>query len=125
MSPHPPNFNTHVLGRRLRQARLWAGIAQYKLGVAIGLDESCSSARISRYETGTHEPSIATARRLAEVLNVPLVFLYCEDEELAKLLLHLHRAKPELRRRIMASADQEWPPAQQVRRGRHGRGDHG
>ena len=43
-----------VLGHRLRQARKWMGIPQDKLGVAIGLDESTASARISRYETGVH-----------------------------------------------------------------------
>lgn len=54
-----------VFGRRLRQARKWAGLPQDRLGVAIGLDETTSSARISRYETGVHEPPIATARLLA------------------------------------------------------------
>jgi transcriptional regulator with XRE-family HTH domain len=41
-----------VFGTRLREARELAGIPQDKLGVMIGLDESSSSARISRYETG-------------------------------------------------------------------------
>ena len=39
-------------GVRLRQARERLGLPQDKLGVMIGLDEGCSSARISRYETG-------------------------------------------------------------------------
>ena len=31
----------------------------------IGIDESSSRARISRYELGTHEPPVKTARLLA------------------------------------------------------------
>lgn len=35
-----------LFGRRLREARLQFGIPQDKLGVMIGLDEGCSSARM-------------------------------------------------------------------------------
>ena len=49
------------------------GIAQDKLGVMIGMDESCSSARMSRYETGIHEPPIAIAGKIAHALNLPLM----------------------------------------------------
>lgn len=79
---------TSLFGRRLREARNRIGIAQDKLGVVIGMDESCSSARISRYETGTHEPPIATAVKLAAALNVPLAYFYCEDDCLAEILIH-------------------------------------
>ncbi|MGO4761339.1 helix-turn-helix domain-containing protein [Cupriavidus sp. 2KB_3] len=85
---------TTVFGRRLRQARRRAGIPQDKLGVAIGLDETTASARISRYETGVHEPSVEIARKLAMVLKVPTAYLYCDQDELAEFLLawpHLNR----------------------------------
>ena len=82
-------------GARLRQAREWKGLAQDKLGVLTGLDEGCSSARISRYETGVHQPPFETARNLARVLNVPVAFFYCEDDWLAHALLHLDRLNTE------------------------------
>ena len=63
------------------------GIAQDKLGVKIGLDESVASARISRYESGVHEPPIKTARDIADALNVPLGYLYCDDDRLAEIIL--------------------------------------
>ncbi|ARL49451.1 helix-turn-helix domain-containing protein [Burkholderia pseudomallei] len=84
-----------LFGRRLREARLRFGIPQDQLGVQIGLDEHTASARISRYETGTHEPTFGTAVNLAEVLCVPAAYFYCEDDELAELVLawpHLSRA---------------------------------
>jgi transcriptional regulator with XRE-family HTH domain len=63
------------------------GIAQDKLGVKIGLDETVASARMSRYESGVHEPPIKTARDIAHALDVPLGYLYCDDDCLAEIIL--------------------------------------
>jgi len=52
------------------------------------MDESCRSARISRYETGAHEAPVPTAEKLAAALSVPLAFFYCDDKPLAEILLH-------------------------------------
>jgi transcriptional regulator with XRE-family HTH domain len=71
----------------MRQARERLGLPQDQLGVLIGIDEHSASARMSRYESGVHEAPIATARLIAKVLNVPLAFLYCDDEDLAEILL--------------------------------------
>ena len=98
-----------IFAQRLRQARKWAGLPQDRLGVAIGLDETTSSARISRYETGVHEPPIATARLLAAELGVPLAFLYCDDDELALSLLHLAGMSATERRRLIRQMNWHWP----------------
>jgi transcriptional regulator with XRE-family HTH domain len=63
------------------------GIPQDKLGVAVGMDEGTSSARISRYETGIHEPAFAIAANMAQVLQVPVAYFYCEDDRLADFLV--------------------------------------
>jgi len=76
-----------LFGLRLREARLRAGIAQDKLGVMIGLDEGCSSARISRYENGVHEPPFAIAEQIAKVLGISASYFYCSDEHLAEIIL--------------------------------------
>ena len=76
-----------LFGRRLREARRLAGMPQDKLGVQIGLDEHTASARISRYETGVHEPPFEIAVKLAEVLRLPAAYFYCEDEDLAGVVL--------------------------------------
>lgn len=81
---------TSLVGRRMRQRREELGLSLEKVGVAIGIDESSARARISRYELGVHEPPLPTACLLAEVLGVPLAFLYCEDDMVAKLLMKLH-----------------------------------
>lgn len=63
------------------------GMAQDKLGVKIGLDETVASARMSRYESGIHEPPVKTARDIAQALGVPLGYLYCDDDLLAEIIL--------------------------------------
>ncbi len=101
--------DTTIFGQRLRQARKWAGLPQDRLGVAIGLDETTSSARISRYETGVHEPPIATAKLLAAELGVPLAFLYCDDDDLAAALLNLAGLSAAERRRLLRQMDWRLP----------------
>ena len=68
-------------------ARLAAGLPQDRLGVKAGLDEGTASARISRYESGIHEPNTAFAQRLAFELNIPVAYFYAPDDDLAKLIL--------------------------------------
>lgn len=75
-----------VFGARLRARRKAMGLSQEKLGVCIGLDESCSRTRISRYETGAHEPALATSKLLAQALDIPLAYLYCEDDTMAEII---------------------------------------
>ena len=63
------------------------GISQDKLGEKIGLDDAVASTRISRYENGIHEPPVKTAREIANALEVPLGYLYCDDDRLAEIIL--------------------------------------
>jgi transcriptional regulator with XRE-family HTH domain len=90
MSRSHPSSST-VVGLRMRARRENLGYSQEKVGVAIGIDESSSRARISRYELGVHEPPVPTARLIANVLGAPLTYLYCEDDNIAELLLELNR----------------------------------
>jgi len=83
------NKKISIPGGRIKEARLAKGLSQEKLGVLIGIDESTASARISRYESGIHEPPIATAVNISKALDVPLAFLYCEHDDFASLLLQL------------------------------------
>ena len=95
---------SNVVGRRMRARREELGWSQEKVGVLIGIDESSSRARISRYELGTHEPPVKTASLIADALNVPLAYLYCEDEDIATLLLKLRQLPEALRGQVV----REW-----------------
>lgn len=94
---------SNVVGRRMRSRREALQWSQEKVGVLIGIDESSSRARISRYELGTHEPPVKTARHIAEVLGVPLAYLYCEDDETANLLLALWMLNPPVRQETVSA----------------------
>ena len=80
-----------AFGKRLREARLRAGMTQDALGVAIGLDEGPACIRISRYESGVHHPSLDVLWQLAEALQVPPAFFVTEDDRLAEMILRVFR----------------------------------
>lgn len=83
--------STSIVGKRMKDLREQLGWSQEKVGVAIGIDESSSRARISRYELGIHEPPLPTTKRIATALGAPITYLYCEDDNIASLLLALHQ----------------------------------
>ena len=100
----PHTSHNSIVARRLREARLRAGIAQDRLGVLIGLDEGSSSARMSRYETGVHEPPLHVVQLLAKVLRVPAAYFYAEDDSLAEWILMYSRLKAADRRTLIDTA---------------------
>ena len=93
---------TSPFGRRLRAARLRVGIPQDKLGVLIGIDESSASARISRYESGVHAPQYEIAAKLASALNIPTAYLFCDDDNLAPLILAWEQLSEDAKKSVMA-----------------------
>lgn len=92
-----------VFSRRLREARLRSGIAQDRLGVMIGLDEGCSSARMSRYENGVHEPPFPIIESIAGFLNVPVAYFFCDDDRLAEIMRIYSSAKEKERQAMFDS----------------------
>ncbi|MEH6394667.1 helix-turn-helix domain-containing protein [Pseudoalteromonas sp.] len=73
--------------KRLKEARLAKGLSQKKLGILAGMDQFAASPRMNQYEKGVHSPDFQTVRALAKVLEVPTAFFYCEEDELAGLIL--------------------------------------
>lgn len=92
-----------VFGVRLRQARERLAITQEELATRAGIDEFSGSARISQYETGKHVPRYEIACRLAEVLDVPVAFLYAREEATAQLLLQWQSASAASRQQVLAT----------------------
>jgi transcriptional regulator with XRE-family HTH domain len=73
--------------KRLKEARLAKGLSQKKLGILAGMDQFAASPRMNQYEKGVHSPDFQTVRALAKVLEVPTAYFYCEEDELAGLIL--------------------------------------
>lgn len=76
------------------------GYSQERLGIDAGIDEASASARVNQYEQGKHLPDLRLASRFAELLDVPLAYLFCEEDELAVLILEARTLSPERLERI-------------------------
>jgi transcriptional regulator with XRE-family HTH domain len=92
-----------IVAKRLKEARLRAGISQKQLGIKAGIDEFSASARINQYERGKHMPDLQTLTRLAAVMRVPAPYFYCEDPELADLVVKFSALGKAQKRRLLGS----------------------
>ncbi|WP_240783118.1 helix-turn-helix transcriptional regulator [Escherichia sp. E2748] len=80
-----------MIGKRLKIARINAGLTQTELGVRAGLDEESASSRISSYENEVHSPDFGLARKFAAVLDIPEAYFYAVDDDLATVILQYHQ----------------------------------
>jgi len=83
-----PHYHSHVddpaaVGRRLKEARLAAGLSQRQLSFP-----GCSAAYISRLEAGDRVPSLQLLRKLAAKLNA-------DEQYLATGVERIEQAPPE------------------------------
>jgi transcriptional regulator with XRE-family HTH domain len=90
-----------VVARRLKEARLRAGVSQKQLGIRAGIDEFSASARINQYERGKHMPDLQTLTRLADVLQTPVPYFYCDDSELAEVIAKFSALSKAQRRKVL------------------------
>jgi transcriptional regulator with XRE-family HTH domain len=90
-----------IVAKRLKEARQHAGVSQKQLGIKAGIDDFSASARINQYERGKHMPDLQTLTRLAAVLQVPVPYFYCEDPELAEVIVRFSALGKAQRRRAL------------------------
>ena len=72
--------------KRLKEARIRAGLTQQELGVLAGIEEENASAKMNQYEQGIHIPKFPRLKDLAKALKVPTAYFYAESNDLADLL---------------------------------------
>lgn len=80
---------------RLKQARTAKGISQKQLGIQLGMEVGTASARMNQYEKGKHTPDYQTLKAIADELDVPVAYFFCESESTAKLLCLLQKMTEE------------------------------
>jgi len=90
-----------TVAKRLREARLKAGLTQERLGVLAGIDEMSASARMNQYERGKHAPDWLTVRNVAAALRMPVAWFYTDDDASAEMLLAFHSAPLDAREEAM------------------------
>ncbi|MEL0642364.1 helix-turn-helix transcriptional regulator [Pseudoalteromonas aliena] len=92
---------------RLKSARTRAKISQKELGIRIGMEPSSASGRMNHYEKGRHVPDVATLKRLADELNVPLNYFFCETDLMAELVLLFDSLSEEKKQELLNRVKQE------------------
>lgn len=80
-----------VIGKRLKEARLRAGLSQEQVGIEADIEPDSASVRMSRYEGGSRTPNPELVEKIAAVLRVPAAYFYASDDMTAALLLAYHR----------------------------------
>jgi transcriptional regulator with XRE-family HTH domain len=90
-----------IVAERLKEARLHVGISQKQLGIQAGIDDFSASARINQYERGKHMPDLQTLTRLAAVMGVPVPYFYCQDAELAAVIVKFSALGKAQRKRLL------------------------
>ena len=68
-------LNLEMLGKRIKQGRLKLDLTQYALAEEVGVSQNF----LGDIERGLKAPSITTAIRLANVLNISLDVLFAES----------------------------------------------
>lgn len=67
-------------------------------------DKANGSVRINRYEQQVNRADMDTAAALAEVLNVPLAYLFAEDDDQAEMLLAFAKLSKRARSKLLEQA---------------------
>ena len=95
-----------IIAKRLKQARERAGdLSQARLGTRAGIISGAST-RMSQYENGIHNPNLLMVKRIGEALNIPAAYFYCEDDELADLILKFSALGMAQRERLFRFLDE-------------------
>lgn len=79
-------------------------VSQRTLGAMLGMTKKNGSVRINRYEQQTSKVDIETAREIAQLLAVPMSYLFAETDQLARLLLVWSQLPPMKRDQLIEEA---------------------
>ncbi|EKS6888769.1 helix-turn-helix transcriptional regulator [Enterobacter bugandensis] len=89
-----------MVPKRLKEARIQAGLTQEKLGVLAGIEESTAYSRLSQYEKGTHRPTFEQVCAFAKVLNMPECYFYTREDQFAQVVLKAYLAYQQSKHKI-------------------------
>ncbi|MGY2257791.1 helix-turn-helix domain-containing protein [Pseudomonas sp. SDO55104_S430] len=95
-----------TFSRRLKEARKARGLSQERLGIEAGIEPASASARMNQYEKGVHQPGEGVVQQIAAVLDLPMAYFYCEDDDTAHLVQCFHFLKGKDRKDLLDLAEQ-------------------
>lgn len=90
-----------TLSKRLKEARLQAGLSQEELGLRIGLEPASASTRMNRNELAKRVPDIELVERIAETLGLPAAYFYAVRDDEAELMRRFSALSAKGKKRVM------------------------
>lgn len=80
---------TTTFAKRLSEARALRGLSQRALGAMVDKDQDKNrgAVLINRYEREVNQADMTKAAELAKALDVPVAYLFAEDDDLAAAIL--------------------------------------
>jgi transcriptional regulator with XRE-family HTH domain len=97
---------TAIFAKRLKAARAIRGLSQRALGGLVTDDKAKGSVRINRYEQEVNRADMDTAAALAQALEVPLAYLFAEEDDQAEMLLAFVKLSKSERSKLLDLAKQ-------------------
>jgi transcriptional regulator with XRE-family HTH domain len=94
------------LPSRLLEARTRKGISQKELGIRLDMEPSSASSRMNHYEKGRHTPDYPTLKRIADELEVPVAYFFCEDPIVAEIVCKLERLSKKDQKALLSQLNQ-------------------
>lgn len=82
------------------------GLSQRALGGMVSGDKANGSVRINRYEQQVNRADMEAAAALAHALEVPLAYLFAEEDDQADLLLAFAKLSKAERAKLLVLAQQ-------------------
>jgi len=101
-----PTSVAAIFAKRLKVARALRGLSQRALGGLVSDDKANGSVRINRYEQEVNRADMDTAAALAKALDVPLAYLFAEDDDQADMLLAFNQLSMSERSKLLDMARQ-------------------
>lgn len=84
-------------GEKLKSARLYKGMSQRSLGLALGLSDKT----ISSYESERSYPSLEILERISEILNKPVEYFISSSKE-----VHIEQSLEKINRLLLTIEDE-------------------
>jgi transcriptional regulator with XRE-family HTH domain len=94
------------LPSRLLDARTRKGISQKELGIGLDMEPSSASSRMNHYEKGRHTPVYPTLKRIADELDVPVAYFFCDDPIVAEIVCKLERLSKKDQKALLSQLNQ-------------------
>jgi transcriptional regulator with XRE-family HTH domain len=95
-----------IFATRLKAARILRGLSQRALAGLVSDDKANGSVRINRYEQQVNRADMDTAAMLATALDVPLAYLFAEQDDQAEMLLAFAQLSKSERTKLLGQAQQ-------------------